>query len=127
MPPGEFSKLVPPDLGYTIDEILAASKGRTTIMDELYLNTEIWKFEVNGRNCEHEINMPRGAEILSARLTGGGLYLWAKVAPRHSSGIRRILVIGTGIEFPETEVAWRFVSTVEDRMYVWHVFDGGEV
>lgn len=83
----------------------------------------VWKFPLNlGLNS---VMMPAGSEILSAAIQGekpGQLCCWARVAPSAPRELRRILVRGTGSELDEFSFA-RFVATVLDGDYVWHVFE----
>lgn len=97
----------------------------------------IFKFPLPPRNRDfhpiEDIEMPRGAWPISAaiqvtsyrngRATHSQLVVWAIVEdqePRLEQ--RRIAVVGTGREVPADA---RFLSTVQDAPYVWHVFDLG--
>lgn len=82
----------------------------------------IWKFEVPITDAP-EFTAPVGARILSAHLgqQNRTLYIWAEVNPDNLSKARYGLrIIGTGN--PVTDVG-RFVATVQDQPFVWHVYE----
>lgn len=82
----------------------------------------IYKYKLNvGPN---KIDLPVGAQILTAQMQPGlGIMLWAVVQP--GSVIlgqeRYFNVYGTGFILPE--VYGKYISTVQDRGLVWHVFE----
>lgn len=80
----------------------------------------IWKFRVP---MEHvvRIEMPWGAELLTAQLQGDVPMLWAAVDPEAPRKTRVLTIIGTGREAPEG----RYVGTWQQDGYVWHLFDHG--
>lgn len=68
------------------------------------------------------ISIPGPLELLSIQLQGGRLCLWAKVcveAPLEKVPIR---IVGTGHSFDDCLDGWQFLSTVQQGIYVWHVF-----
>ena len=52
------------------------------------------------------------------------LTIWVQVDDKRRLRARRFAIVGTGHEVPQPA---RFISTVQDGPYVWHVFDLGEV
>ncbi len=52
------------------------------------------------------------------------LTIWAQVDDARPLRRRTFAVVGTGHEVPQPA---RFISTVQDGPFVWHVFDLGEV
>jgi len=70
-----------------------------------------------------EIDMPRGAEILTVQMQNDTLMLWAKVASHTPHEPRMIVIIGTGN--PIGGKLGRYIGTVQmtNRQLVWHVFE----
>ena len=92
--------------------------------------TTIWKFPLSIQESPQFIDMPRGAEILSAQTQGNLLpQLWAKVNPANGKVARMIYVIGTGWQIEKSVALGRFIGTIQQNSgaLIWHVFDGGEV
>lgn len=73
---------------------------------------------------KQNIEMTYGAEILSAGLDPQGrLSLWATAdldAPNYPTE-REIRIVGTGNPMPGNPM--RFIDTVVDGPFVWHVFE----
>ena len=68
--------------------------------------------------------MPSGAEILSVADQGGTLCLWAAVDASAPTEKRMFEIVGTGgYLHPETGTSRRFISTVLQGSFVWHVFE----
>lgn len=85
----------------------------------------IWKFAIPIDDVA-EISMPAAAEILSIQMQGGMLTAWAIVHEGSENATRRFYVVGTGNPLPTPAWSSRFLATVQDGAFVWHVFDGGE-
>lgn len=69
------------------------------------------------------VNLPRGATILSAGLDPAGeLCLWAAVDTDNPKQPREILIFGTGHLLPDI-VTLRFIGTVNQGPFMWHVFE----
>lgn len=80
----------------------------------------IYKYPIEIADTQY-VEMPLGAQILSAQMQGGQLCLWAKVEPDEKKMLKRkILVFGTGHPMPMAHGA--FVDTVQMGSLVWHVF-----
>ena len=89
---------------------------------------EIWKFEQRELSTGiFSITMPKGAEILSARvqLFSGIPALWAMVDPEAKKVEHMIFVAWTGRAFDVAGLG-RFIDTLQHGGLVWHVFDVGE-
>jgi hypothetical protein len=70
---------------------------------------------------EQTVSMPMGAQILSAQMQGMQLCIWALVEVGNVNCDRRVRIFGTGN--PVTlEGDWKFVDSVQERIFVWHVF-----
>ena len=82
----------------------------------------IFKFPIKvGLN---EIQMPVGAQILTAQMQRGAMYIWCIV---DESEMRRearaINVFGTGHPLPEKADVSNWISTIQGAHYVWHLFE----
>ena len=90
------------------------------------MNTVIWKYPLDWIG-EQYINMPAGAEILTAQTQGADLCLWALVNPEEPWLGRHLRLIGTGQ--PVTNASGlRYISTVQiahagDPAFVFHLFE----
>lgn len=87
----------------------------------------IWKFtlEVTDRQA---IEMPAGAEILDVQIQRISddsrlLCLWAIVDSRAEREMRSIAIVGTGNPMSLDLSAEDYIGTVQDGMFVWHVFE----
>lgn len=83
----------------------------------------IWKFALDPLNDVMSINMPKGAEVLSAGVQSGIVHLWAVVDPEADKEPRAFLAVGTGhLTFDDLG---RFVGTVMlfDGQLVFHIFE----
>lgn len=76
---------------------------------------------------EQRVVMPRGAELLCVRMQGDAPCLWARVDTTERAVKRVIYTYGTGHVI--TDATAKYIDTffVDDGIYVFHVFDGGEV
>lgn len=79
----------------------------------------IWKypFQIEDR---FEIEMPEGAQVLTAQMQGSTPCLWALVNPEAPKTIRKFFVYGTGHEIGEEGIA--YIGSVQSNGFVWHVF-----
>lgn len=83
----------------------------------------IWKYEVK----DHLVTMQKGAVILSAGIDPKGeLCLWALVDPEAPKVERRIAIRETGGVVGDAVDGHRFIGTVKNGSYMWHLFDVGE-
>jgi hypothetical protein len=84
---------------------------------------KIWKFEFEVAD-RVEVEMPEGAFVLSAGVQNPGkICVWAIVNPDARKQKRIFQVRGTGHEVFMV-MANKFVGTVFDGVFVWHVFEG---
>jgi hypothetical protein len=76
---------------------------------------------------QQDVVMPVGADIFTAKMQSGTLWLWAIVDESVTEALTRdIRILGTGNPFPEDLKAWQsrdFIGTVFDGSFVWHVFE----
>lgn len=90
----------------------------------------IWK--VSFRLCaEIHLEMPKGAKLLHVNPPfdplDGDISIWMLVYPDQPKVRRRLRIYGTGHSTELTEQVENYVGTVHLGMFVWHVFDRGEV
>lgn len=82
----------------------------------------IYKYEL-GFSDFQMIRLPAEAKILSAQKQRNSLYLWAQCDTRKPVQQRTIVIVGTGNPFPCPSHELKFIDTVQDDMFVWHVFE----
>ena len=82
----------------------------------------VWKFPVAMTDIQ-SVDMPMGAEILTAQMQGEQCCLWALCEPQNAKRLRTILIHGTG--HPVGDIA-RYIGSVQmmDNALVFHVFEG---
>lgn len=83
----------------------------------------IWKFPVSAE-LGATIDIPVGAQVLTAQLQSGSLVIWALVEADARSVKRAVHVIGTGwtSPFPDNVDYIDYIATFQDGPFVWHVF-----
>jgi len=82
--------------------------------------TEIWKWSLKpGKPVE----MPRGAQILSAQAQHGELCIWAAVDPSQPTETRHFNVVGTGCPFNMEHQRYIGTAQLEGGFLVLHVFE----
>ena len=67
-----------------------------------------------------QIELPIDYEMLSAQVQNEKICLWAKVSSTLHKVKRSIYIYGTGTEIQEDNLS--HIGTVQDGIYVWHVF-----
>ena len=70
---------------------------------------------------EQTVSMPRYAQVLSAQMQGTQLCIWALVEVGNVNCDRRVRIFGTG-NTVKIDSHWKFVDSVQERIFVWHVF-----
>lgn len=78
---------------------------------------QIWKYDVD----EGSIRMPIGAKILSLQLQNNRPKMWAVVDPNAGTEMRTFEIVGTGIDFDDTD--FTFIGTFQVNPFVWHLFE----
>jgi len=86
--------------------------------------TKIYKYTIILAEYQ-TIQVPKGATILCAQMQNDNLWVWAEVDtnPERETEDRDIYVYGTGHEM-YYDIPQRYISTVQDRGFVWHVYEG---
>ena len=82
----------------------------------------IWKYEI-GTNDMREIEMPRGAKILTVQTQQGSPCIWALVDPNAPTETRLIETYGTGHPIDEKER--RYIGTYQtyNGALIFHVVE----
>jgi hypothetical protein len=70
---------------------------------------------------EQTVSMPMGAQVLSAQMQETQLCIWALVEVGNVNCNRRVRIFGTG-NTVKLDGNWKFVDSVQERIFVWHVF-----
>jgi hypothetical protein len=82
----------------------------------------IWKYELESEDGEQPLRLPVKAQILAVQMQGEDLCIWALVDPAETKmRDHTVLVIGTG-RTCEIGSIHKYIGTVQDGEYVWHVF-----
>lgn len=71
---------------------------------------------------EQDVEMPAGADLLTAQFQDDSLMVWAVVEPDASMSVRRFRIIGTGAAIEGYPGG--YLATAQDPQcgLVWHVF-----
>ena len=82
--------------------------------------TFIYKYQITDAN-QGKIMMPKGAVIISAQYQNGIPTIWAVVDINQELTERRFDIYGTGMH---VDMRGRcHLATVQDGIYVWHIFE----
>lgn len=83
---------------------------------------QIWKYEISPYNPE--IQIPKGAEILTVQVQNDKPNIWCLVDPVALKETRKFIVVGTGHNFPHDEnIIYRGTFQLEEGSLVFHVFE----
>jgi hypothetical protein len=80
----------------------------------------VWKFPVTPG--PFEVEMPKGAQVLSVQVQGGEPFMWALVDDQAPKEKRSFNTVGTGHDSDEIQ-NWRFVGTFQLGPLVFHLFE----
>ena len=83
--------------------------------------TKIYKYKLDLQDTQI-INAPI-VKPLCAQKQGDELVLWAEVDTTKDNEICQVTIVGTGHSVPTD--AGEYLSTIQDRGCVWHVYLGG--
>jgi hypothetical protein len=82
----------------------------------------IYKYQVDLGT--HEIEMPKGADILHADVMGvGKMFIWALVNPKHKLKKRKFTIFATGQEIDYDKKHYHYIKTMICDGYVWHLYE----
>lgn len=91
----------------------------------------IWKFQIGELADVVEIDMPKGAQILTIQMQHGNPCIWAVVDPLEKSVRRGIAIHGTGhnINTAKKYIAEGYIGTfqLDNGSLIFHAFDMGEI
>ena len=79
----------------------------------------IWKFPI----LMNRASLPRGAEVVAAGVQEDQFFLWALVDPEEPASLRGVYVYATGQSIPEDRLGDRYIQTIFEGSFVWHVFE----
>lgn len=70
------------------------------------------------------VTMPADAKIISSAVVGGEVVIYAATSEPTGKKIQKeILIVGTGKEIlDDTMETWKFLGTVVQGVFVWHIF-----
>jgi hypothetical protein len=81
----------------------------------------IWKYPIQVVDRQM-VKMPHSAKIICAKMQFGQLCLWAEVTDQPvRAEDREIMIVGTG--HPITSTAYKYIESVVDGNFVWHIFE----
>lgn len=84
--------------------------------------TTIWKKQLQMVD-KQLVQLPRGSEILFVGVQDRNLCIWFRCDPRQPLEARPIGIVGTGHPYcPEAEDS-RYIGSVIQPPFVWHVFE----
>jgi len=84
---------------------------------------KIWKFQLPLETIAW-VAMPLLAEVISTGLDPAeNLCVWAVVDPNRELSKRMFLVIGTAHPLPDEVKLSRFLGTVRQGPFMWHVYE----
>lgn len=89
---------------------------------------KIFKYPLKFRNPNNfgfmQVPMPQKAKIISAIVQKEEIVLYAEIFSDIPDTIapRTIIVAPTGIELPAEAETFNFVDTVQQGIYVWHIY-----
>lgn len=85
----------------------------------------IWKYQLETTDCQ-SIEMPKGAQILTAQFQGSFFCLWVLVNSLNVPEKRFIEIFGTGNPIPQDiGLGRKYIATAQQPLMplVWHVFE----
>lgn len=89
-------------------------------------NKVIHKYDLGElhHNKVSEVEMPKGAKILSIQKQYDKAVVWAIVNPKHSFRKYTFHTFGTGFEMEDYEKKhYDYITTLQDGFLVWHIFE----
>lgn len=82
----------------------------------------IWKFALELQDRQI-VNMPNGAEILTAQMQHNSMNLWAVVDTDADKEPRTIEIHGTGNPMhADMGVERKYIASIQDGPFAWHLF-----
>lgn len=82
----------------------------------------IWKFPLLITGMQ-EVEMPKGAKIISTGTQAEVVCLWAIVDPEAEKEKREIAIVGTGHQMPDRALSFIGTTQMHGGALIWHVFE----
>lgn len=82
---------------------------------------KIFKYEIPIIDYQ-EILMPKDSQILSFQRMNNKYYIWVLVDPNKICKNRKLYIYGTG-HLIENIKELNYISTANDNIFVWHLFE----
>jgi len=82
----------------------------------------IWKYPLEFEDVQ-TIQMPIGAEILTAQIQDGKPCLWAVVDPEKENKPRFIQIFATGYPMPGISLDRKYIASIQIGRKTYHVFE----
>ena len=79
----------------------------------------IWKFPLNRQYQKIKAPIER---FLAVQKQGDTICVWAVVDPEKEDSSFGLFIIGTGWPLKELAEIGNYIGTVQDGIYVWHIF-----
>lgn len=86
------------------------------------MKKQIWKYQLLTIGI-NEIEMPKGAKILSLQMNNKIPCIWAIVNPNAEKEIRRFNIYGTGHNITEDDLKYIGTFQMHNDMLVFHLFE----
>lgn len=81
----------------------------------------VWKVTLSIGKLDQIRSLPEGAKVLTAQMQAGVPTLWVLCEPLRTAENRFFDVLGTG--WDGIGPNHKYISTVQDGPFVWHVFE----
>ena len=82
----------------------------------------IWKYCVQVED-RFEVQMPKGAEVITVQMQGDVPCIWALVDPAQEMEPRRFRLAGTGHSLPDNINLFGYLGTFQPGALVFHLFE----
>lgn len=86
------------------------------------MQKQIWKFNLTV-NSNFEIEMPKGAQILSVQSQNNRGVMWALCDTQAEKEKRAFQIYGTGHNMPSEGIVYVGTFQQADQTLVWHLFE----
>lgn len=88
----------------------------------------IWKYEISLPRMSGNINMPRGAQVLTIQMQGKIPCIWALVDSENGLEERWFEIYGTGHEILHPRDRLKYINTFQVRggEFIFHLFERGK-
>jgi len=92
------------------------------VSSEIEGGREVYKYPLQWLiGAVQKLPIPSEADVLTAQIQGGALVIWASTPVNYKATGRAFKILGTGNG--EVYSNDRYISTVQEGAFVWHVFE----